>query len=201
MLERHGLQEAGIPVQQFVERYHHHNERYWSLYRQGRISQHTLRLGRWQHTLRDFGLDENAAPALSEEYLDLLPAQTGLMAHAREVLHYLQGRYALHILTNGFDAVQRRKLEASELQPFFHQVITAEQAGSRKPDPAIFHYAFSLTGARADDSLLVGDSWEADALGAQAVGMDYVLIAPSGAASLPANARVIFGLKELIHRL
>ncbi|MEY3597658.1 MAG: hypothetical protein RL521_80, partial [Bacteroidota bacterium] len=54
--------------------------------------------------------------------------------------------------------------------------INSEDVGVRKPDPKIFHYAFERAGTHAQESIMIGDDWEADILGARNIGMDQVFL-------------------------
>ena len=65
-------------------------------------------------------------------------------------------------------------MQNSNLLPFFDQVITSEKVGVKKPNPAIFEYAMELTGAGAHESVMIGDNFEADILGAMNVGMQAI---------------------------
>ena len=58
-----------------------------------------------------------------------------------EVLEYLNPKYKLHIITNGFDEVQKVKMESNDLNRFFETVTTSEEAGAKKPEQQIYHYA------------------------------------------------------------
>ena len=84
----------------------------------------------------------------------------------------------LHIITNGFEEVQFRKLNHSRIRSYFKYVITSEMAGSQKPNREIFKYAMDKTSALASESIFIGDSIEADITGAKSVGMDNVLFNP-----------------------
>ena len=67
-------------------------------------------------------------------------------------------------------------MEGSGLAPFFMHNINSEDVGVRKPHPQIFEYALQLTGAVKEESLMIGDDWEADILGARNFGMDQVFL-------------------------
>jgi len=54
-------------------------------------------------------------------------------------------------------------------------VASSHSVGWRKPHPAIFQRALDLTGARAEETVMVGDRLDADVAGAQALGMRAVL--------------------------
>ena len=96
-----------------------------------------------------------------------MPLNNHLMLGTREILNYLQPKYKLHIITNGFSEVQHRKIKNSNISDYFHEIITSERAGAKKPDPKIFKYALETTGAIPKESLMIGDNWEADIMGAK----------------------------------
>jgi putative hydrolase of the HAD superfamily len=95
------------------------------------------------------------------------------------VLDYLSAKYTLHIITNGFEEVQHLKIKNCGLDKYFKEVITSERANAKKPSADIFNFALSATGATVENSLMIGDSWEADIDGARNFGMDQVFICRS----------------------
>lgn len=54
-------------------------------------------------------------------------------------------------------------------------MTTSEAADAKKPDPRIFQLALSRAGAEVTDSIMIGDTYEADILGARALGMQTIL--------------------------
>jgi putative hydrolase of the HAD superfamily len=82
----------------------------------------------------------------------------------------------MHIITNGFVEVQGHKMKAASLENFFDQIINSEHVGVRKPHPDIFRYALEKAGAEAGESLMIGDDWEADILGARNYGIDQAYL-------------------------
>ena len=177
IFEKHSLKAAGVPdVEAFIEVYHSHNHRLWSDYRQGKIEKEELRVQRFGLCLNDFGITDPAIiQAIANDYVTISPTKTNLFPHALEILTYLKSKYRLHIITNGFVEVQYTKLERSGLRPYFTKVITSEEAGANKPDPAIFNYALELANAAAAASLMIGDNDEVDIDGARLAGIDQVL--------------------------
>ena len=63
--------------------------------------------------------------------------------------------------------------------------MTSVEHGRPKPHPSIFAAAQARLGCPAAATLFVGDSYEADYLGAKGAGMQALLIAPAGATRLP----------------
>jgi len=179
LIDQYRLEERGIKKDFFVSRYNHHNDHFWDLFGKGQISRNELRIVRWKTTLGEFKIhDEAIAKLLSEQYLQLLPAKKNLHDATIEILNYLKPKYSLHIITNGFEEVQLQKIMASGIAPYFTHIITSERAGSQKPNKEIFRYAFEIANATVAESIFIGDSVEADIMGAKAVAMDHVLFNP-----------------------
>ena len=81
------------------------------------------------------------------------------------------------LLTNGPSDLQRLKLEQAGLADAFDTVVVSGEAGVGKPDPAVFALVLDQLGAAPDRTVMVGDSWERDVVGALAAGMTAVWIA------------------------
>ena len=80
----------------------------------------------------------------------------------------------MHIITNGFDEAQYKKMRSSQITHYFKTVTNAELAGVKKPNPIIFDYALKAAKAKPNESIMIGDSLEADVLGALNVGYDAI---------------------------
>lgn len=163
----------------FIQRYERHNAELWDAYRKGTLEKDVLRTERFRRTLADYGVD---APELARQigffYVQRSPEKTALFPYTIEMLKTLNELYTLHIITNGFEEVQHVKLAKSEMRKYFDHVITSEKAGVKKPEPAIFEYAMVVTGAKTDESLMVGDDLPVDLLGAKGVGIDQAYFNP-----------------------
>ena len=121
-----------------------------------------------------FDYSERLLSIVNERYIDYLSDFTHLFDGTIELLQKLQKRYEMHIITNGFDSVQYHKMRNSGLQPFFGKVFTAEQVGYKKPSPEIFEYALAQLGKTAAESIMIGDSLEADIQGALNLSMQAI---------------------------
>jgi len=175
---KYALSEKGVhSFDQFIEVYNKHNHKLWDFYRQGEIVKEVLNIRRFALTLHDFGINDGLLSSrIAEDYVSLSPTKTNLFPHAIPVLDYLYRKYALHIITNGFEEVQYRKLNHSGLTMFFNEIITSEDAGAKKPELSIFTYALKRSGATPEESLMVGDDEDVDIIGANKAGMDQVLV-------------------------
>lgn len=183
----------------FYQNYLEHNEKLWARYRNGYIKQEELRIKRMWLTLLDFQIaDEELARQLSELFLQLLPTRTIIFPDTKEVLHYLTGKgYQMSLITNGFEKTQHSKLKSSGLDFFFTEVITSEASNSLKPQKEIFEYALKKTGAKVEESIMIGDSIEVDIAGAMNAGMDQMHVNFNNAPQEIIPTYTITSLKEL----
>lgn len=160
--------KTGVEFDVFHETYKIHNQYYWKQYTLGLIKQEDLRWNRMNQTLDEYGVqDLSLAKQLSKYYLDKLPESAQLFPHTVELLTYLKSRnYRLHILSNGFEEVQHKKLACSGIHSFFDYIVTSEASQCVKPKKEIFDYALSKSGATREKSIMVGDNPEVDLQGA-----------------------------------
>ena len=115
--------------------------------------------------------------APTEEEQELLPASVGEwppFPDAVEALQRLEERYRLVILSNIDDALFAATRERLGID--FAEVITAEQVGSYKPNPAHFHTVLERLEVRAEQVLHVAQSLYHDHVPAKALGMSTVWV-------------------------
>ena len=140
LCDTYKLNERGIEdYEEFIKIYKIHNEKLWDLYIENKITQQDLRRERFQRTLTEFGVDDFIlSENIGEEYIQVCPRKNRLFPYAYEVLDYLQNKYSLHIITNGFEKTQHIKLDYANLTSYFNHIITSEKLGVKKPNSAIF---------------------------------------------------------------
>ena len=159
----------------FFSIYHEVNDRLWALYRDNKMTKNVLRGLRFEETLE---LNHTPMPgigdAMNEVYLTEMPKQLKLVPGALVVLDYLHHKYRMAIITNGFREVQVDKLSQSGLKKYFDKLFISEVVGAQKPHRLIFEHAIKSMNAPKRKSLMIGDSWEADIVGAMQFGMDQV---------------------------
>ena len=169
----------------FFTVYMPHNLRLWQQYRQGETDRQTLILERFRHVLRPAGIEKKEdVLAINNDFLQRTTTKTRLIPGAIELLKYLRPSYRLFILSNGFREVQFKKLSNAGLAPYFDRMILSEDANIQKPHKGIFDFALRNTNSRRTESLMIGDSWEADIQGAYQSKIDQLWFNPEG---LPAE--------------
>lgn len=176
IFDKYELGKLGIPsAHGFHEVYSPLNEKLWELYRADRITKEELNRTRFLSPLQHYGIDDvTLADNLSRDYVYWSPRIVRLMPGTFELLDYLKPNYHLHIITNGFVEIQNIKLACSHLDAYFETLTVSEEAGVKKPNPAIFEFALSKASAHSSESLMIGDEIDVDIVGAAAAGMDTV---------------------------
>lgn len=160
----------------FLDVYEAINLEYWRRYRNEEIDQATLRYGRLRETFDSINLtvSDKVIHQLSVDYIEHLSTFNHLLEGALDILGYLQPKYHLHIITNGFQEAQMKKMNASAITSYFKTITNADEAGVKKPHPIIFDHALHLAKALPQESLMIGDNYEADICGALEVGYDAI---------------------------
>jgi putative hydrolase of the HAD superfamily len=159
----------------FIKIYKIINDNCWDLYRRKKISRDELRVSRFTKTLNYFKIKNDAlGKILSESYFDLSSNKINLKENCIQTLDYLFPHYQMHIITNGFEEVQQKKIKNSGLNGYFKNILTSENIGSAKPENLIFKMALLKADAKFDESLMIGDDWRADIEGAKKNYIDQV---------------------------
>jgi HAD superfamily hydrolase (TIGR01509 family) len=87
--------------------------------------------------------------------------------------------------------------ESYGLSGLFDFTLSAGEAGSWKPDAAIFHRALQMAGAPASATAYVGDNYYADVVGSHGAGLLPILYDPTGLFP-EASCRVIRSIADLL---
>jgi len=177
VFENRNLRQYFDNFDHFFQIYAKRNLELWEMYGKGVISQEYLKLERFRHPLAQVGADNIVlAEQIGTQFLEILPTKTILIPFAIELLDYLQPKYSLTLVSNGFVEVQYKKLRSANLEHYFSHIVLSEAARALKPDKRIFEYAIKLNDATAAETIMIGDSYEADIRGAQNAGIDQVFL-------------------------
>ena len=186
----------------FLGSYREINRLVWHWYDHDQITRDELRDIRFKMVLeKTCAFPPDLPLRLGEAYLQRCPHKAHVMPHAHEVLGALQERYTLHVLTNGFNETQAVKMQATGLDVYFDQVVTAERAGAKKPHYPFFRFALDCTAAKAEQCLMIGDNLDADMGGARSANIDTAYFNPP---RQPHRAEVTYEvacLRELLNFL
>lgn len=108
-----------------------------------------------------------------EEILKRTEAKDG----ARELLEYLkENRIRVGVLTNGSFIEQGNKLLKVHLSRYVDSLVTPDICLVNKPDGKAFRFILKELQSKPEDTIMVGDDFKADILGAKRAGIQTVLI-------------------------
>ncbi|WP_309640140.1 YjjG family noncanonical pyrimidine nucleotidase [Flavobacterium sp.] len=187
-----------IDTKLFLEHYIPINQACWALFQVDKMTHEALRYQRLKQSFDaiNYAISDDQIEQIAQDYIQLLPEFNHLFEDALETLSYLKARYQLHIITNGFAEVQFRKMSNSNLSHYFKTVTNSEMAGAKKPNPIIFQHALHLAQAQKNESIMIGDSIEADVNGALDFGMEAIFFNPNQI-EVPENIIQISTLAQL----
>lgn len=97
--------------------------------------------------------------------------------HAAEVLQQLHGKYKLGIVSNfAIPECVTKLLALHGLSELFEVVVVSGAVNKRKPSREIFLKALEKLGVNAAEAVFVGDTVDADVIGAKNAGMKTIFI-------------------------
>ena len=140
---------------------------------------------------------------LEQTYWRTFLSQCSLFPGVRELLINLRNSdISTAIITDLTSQIQFRKIIYFGLDDCFDYVVTSEEAGADKPDPAPFKLAIEKLGVEPDRIWMVGDSVQCDVEGARDFGISTLLRLDraTAAAQSAHNADIVFDdFRELDH--
>jgi len=195
-------QKIELNIEEFLQVYMPINFKYWELYRNNSVSKEALRYGRLKDSFDSlrFEAQDSTINLIADNYIEYLPNNNHLLEGSLEILEHLSKNYKLHIITNGFEEVQHKKMRNSAILEYFDTITTSEDAGVKKPHPLIFEKALKKSGADKSKSVMIGDNLEADIIGANDFGLQVIYLNSKGQ-SIQNQHPQIQKLKELLNYL
>lgn len=177
MLQRYGIDftQADYDAFQAV------NKPLWVAYQNKEISAEGLQRTRFAQLAEQTGQDPLV---LNQELMAEMALVSVPLENVREMLEALHGKVKMAIITNGFNALQQKRLQNTDTLHFFDTVIVSEKVGVAKPDPRIFEAAFAEMGEFDKRKvLMVGDTLSSDVQGGINVSIDTCWFNPAGVAN------------------
>jgi HAD superfamily hydrolase (TIGR01549 family) len=149
----------------------------------GRVPLDVARVERFRQLYRAAGIDADdmLATEAAHAYRDAYIAARVEVEGASELLAAVRERAQVVVVSNNLLAEQRAKMRHCGLDRHVDLLVVSEEAGSSKPDRGIFDLALARAGVRADQAVMVGDSWVNDVEGARRVGIRAIWFDRSGA--------------------
>lgn len=147
------------------------NKQFWRRIEQGEIDRKYLTEHRFETVFAYLGIDFDG-PAFEKEFLRGLHDSCEEVDGAIDTVKYLAAKYPLFVASNAFYEQQINRLTLAGIIDCFKGVFVSEKVGCNKPSPEFFAKILSLACVdKPDSALMVGDSLEADIIGAKKAGM------------------------------
>ncbi len=146
--------------------------------------------------------DETLRTALRAMYA-VTQANWHLEPQALPLLEGLRSRgFHVGVISNAADEDNTQALiDKGGIRPFLEFILSSAAYGKRKPHPGIFLTALDHFRIAAEQAVMVGDTYEADILGAKSVGMKAIWIrrkpGDTGEVPHPMADAVVTGLGEI----
>lgn len=198
-------QEIGhIPAEVFIERFHYENNILWKAMARREITPDEVKIHRFSSTLAHL-LDEHPdtmrhiGTIMSRSFLERYSDYWQLCSGAEEAIAAAERKAPTGLLTNGFPEQQYGKLRRFGWEDRFAAVVISADAGSMKPDVAIFDYASRAAYIDNPAAIVyIGDSYDSDIAGAKNAGWQTIWLNHSDAEA-PGNHAdfIIKSLHEL----
>jgi len=154
------------------------NEIHLSRILNGELTLEEGRTLRFKRAFNIFGIDapdelaNDAAGFYRETYLSV----TRLKPGAEALLKEIKKQYKTGIVTNNLIDEQRRKLKECNIDKYIDVMVTSEDVGATKPDALIFNTALKRLDCSPGETIMIGDSWEVDIMGAHRLGMKCIWV-------------------------
>ena len=163
----------GVPVETLYQLYSELLEELHPLVMTGRLSYLEARQQRFMRLLAPYEPTPTVAEVaqLAEQHYGQYQQLRRPVPGALALLQALKPAYKIGIVTNNRTAEQQEKLRHLGMSHLVDALITSEDVGVLKPDPAIYAQALQRLGATPAETVMVGDNWQADVVGALAVGI------------------------------
>ena len=188
-----------VPVEALYQRYSELLEALHPLVMTGRLSYLAAREQRFQQLLAPYEPGVSVAESLrvAEQHYGHYQRLRRPLAGALALLQRLKPTYKIGIVTNNRTEEQREKLRFLGMDTLVDALITSEGVGVLKPDPAIYQVALQRLAAQSSATVMVGDNWQADVVGALAVGIRPVWLNRTGAPRLLPHVAELHGLEPV----
>ena len=119
---------------------------------------------------------------LAGRYQHFLSQQGQELPQAHAFLSNVKDRgHMIYAATNGVSYIQRGRLQASSILPFFDDIFISDEVGAHKPSTDFFEkISDQVNDFHSDSALMIGDSLTADIQGGNNAGIDSIWFNPKG---------------------
>jgi putative hydrolase of the HAD superfamily len=172
-----------ISILELFKKSREYSDKVFALTESGEMSLEKMHQYRMINAFKDFGysISTDEADAFQKEYKDH-QYKVSLIPEMKNILHHLSRKdIPIYITTNGPARHQRLKLDALDIGNLIPKsnIFISSEVGYAKPQKEFFEYVNRKTNTHPADSIMVGDSFENDIIGADLAGWNSIWINPT----------------------
>jgi len=146
----------------------------WKRIEDGLLTVDELHQTRWAGIFHDLGIEADG-PAFELDFIAGLRDTSVPVAGAHQVMKYLHDRYKVFVVSNASNLQQSTRLGKAGLMQYVDGVFGSLDIGFNKPSREYFDFCFSQLGStRPDQTVIIGDSLNADISGGTAYGLHTI---------------------------
>ncbi len=167
---KNGLEYSDLIFDFFLAR----NIRLWKQIEDGLLTIDELHRTRWAGIFRDLGIDADG-PSFEQDFILGLQETSVPVIGAHEIMEYLHMRYRIYVVSNASNKQQTKRLEKAGLMQYVNGMFGSIDIGINKPAQRYFDHCFShMDGIRPADTVIIGDSLNADIKGGAEYGLHTI---------------------------
>jgi 2-haloacid dehalogenase len=157
------------------------NKEQWQKLDRGETTSAQLRLDRFADFAAALGIKNADVQAMSDFYVQALSEQRTPVSGAQAFLSRVSAQMPVCLITNGFAAVQRERIQASPLRLYISGMLISEEFAHPKPHPEMLLEAMKrMHVADPRQVVMIGDSEAYDIRAAVNAGVPSILFTNSG---------------------
>lgn len=149
------------------------NDSLWTRFEKKEITREQIYGVRYKLVLEELNLlgDYNK---IETDYRDALFNCAEPVDGALETLKYLADKYSVYAASNAMRAQQENRLNKAGMRIYIKELFLSHDLGVSKPSKEFFDACISLSGAKREETIMIGDSLSADIKGAYDFGIKSV---------------------------
>lgn len=170
---------ASQEIKVYKDHYIPMNRAMWEDLNHGLITKPELLRTRFSRLFEHFGKEVDGS-FLAGRYQHFLSQQGQELLRLMLLADVKDRGHKIYAATNGVSFIQRGRLQASSILPFFDDVFISDEVGAHKPSTDFFDkIANQVHDFHPSSALMIGDSLTADIQGGNNAGIDSVWFNPS----------------------
>lgn len=158
---------------QLHQKYTDFNQHLWAKIDQGKLTRDEMQKSRFKDFFqKECGVTVKDNDHLLKMYHQAMASSHVFKIHAQQCIKQLKKEgYHLAIISNGLEAVQKKRLTEGQVLDDFDQLFISQKMGVMKPTKAYFDQVFKLSGWQPQQSIVIGDDLLSDITGAEQYGL------------------------------